>query len=82
MYWDMSMVPCMHVVYSLLVTLASAEESNPKLNTACWVTVISWCTYPVVYSIPMVSVHGSHAVVGVEVGHCISDNISKCGVGS
>jgi len=85
MYWGMSMVPFMYVVYSLLVTLAAAKDQDPaiqaKLNTACWVTVISWCTYPVVYIIPMMGVHGSHAVVGVQVGYCISDIISKCGVG-
>jgi len=61
----------MYVVYGLLVTLASAEEPDPeikaKLNTACWVTVISWCTYPVVYIVSMMGVHGSHAVVCVQV---------------
>merc|ERR1719499_362292 len=44
-------------------------------------TVISWCTYPVVYLFPMLGITASHAVVGIQVGYCCSDIISKCGVG-
>merc|ERR1711924_425243 len=44
-------------------------------------TVVSWLTYPVVYIFPMIGFGGSHAVVAIQVGYCISDIISKCGVG-
>jgi len=61
------------------------KESDPKvkalLNYACWATVISWCTYPIVYTIPMLGVAGSDAVIGIQLGYCVSDIISKCGVG-
>merc|ERR1740124_1270301 len=49
------MVPFLYVVYTLLVGLkeAIASEGNPKvasmLTQVCYATVISWCTYPVVY---------------------------------
>jgi bacteriorhodopsin len=87
MYWGMSMVPFMFVVYTLIVDLAVCVEAEQdpqvksKVSMACYVTVISWLTYPVVYIIPMMGVVGSHAVVGIQVGYCISDIISKCGVG-
>merc|ERR1711941_53627 len=42
------------------------------------VTVISWCTYPVVYLFPMFGIGGAQAVVAVQVGYCVSDIISKC----
>ena len=44
-------------------------------------TVISWCTYPIVYIIPMFGAKGASAVVGIQMGYCVSDVISKCGVG-
>merc|ERR1711924_449547 len=51
-------------------------------------TVISWCTYPIVFILPMIS--GSEggksglsasSMVMVQVGYTASDIISKCGVG-
>jgi bacteriorhodopsin len=44
-------------------------------------TVISWCTYPVVYLFPMLGISASHSVVAIQIGYCCSDIISKCGVG-
>ena len=35
--------------------------------------VVSWCTYPIVYIIPMLGATGSGAVVGIQIGYCISD---------
>jgi bacteriorhodopsin len=87
MYWGLSMVPFCYVVYTLLVGLKAATESeaDEKIRSAIgmaqWMTVISWLTYPVVYIIPMMGAVGAQAVVGIQVGYCISDIISKCGVG-
>merc|ERR1711927_132675 len=36
---------------------------------------------PVLYIFPMIGFSGSHAVVAIQVGYCVSDIISKCGVG-
>merc|ERR1712226_1803132 len=38
-------------------------------------------TYPVVYIFPMLGFAGAQAVVNIQVGYCVSDVISKCGVG-
>jgi len=87
LYWAAAMLPFLYIVYALLVGLKTAadSESDPNvksmLNSACLATVVSWCTYPVVYILPMLGLSGSNAVVGIQIGYCISDIISKCGVG-
>merc|ERR1712054_466002 len=83
------MVPFMYIVYEMMVGLKAATdaEKDPEIrgairNAQLW-TVVSWCTYPVVYILPMLGVAapGPSAVVGIQVGYCIADIISKCGVG-
>ena len=44
-------------------------------------TVVSWCTYPIVYILPMLGLDGADAVVGIQLGYCVADIVSKCGVG-
>jgi len=86
-YWALAMLPFCYIVYELLVGLAAATaaETDPKIRDlvfrAQWVTVVSWLTYPVVYIFPMLGFKGAQAVVNIQVGYCISDVISKCGVG-
>merc|ERR1712195_89245 len=85
--WAISMVFFLYIVNELLNGLAEATnaETDPviagKIRTAQVWTVISWCTYPVVYLFPMMGINAAHAVVGIQVGYCCSDIISKCGVG-
>jgi bacteriorhodopsin len=85
--WAISMCFFLYVVYELLVGLAAAtaQEQDPvikgKIQQAQVWTVVSWCTYPVVYLFPMVGLGGCRSVVNIQVGYCISDIISKCGVG-
>merc|ERR1712017_15153 len=86
-FWAFSLCPFTYVVYELLVGMAGATnaESDPMMKSLIqrsqyW-TVVSWLTYPVVYIFPMIGFSGSHAVVAIQVGYCVSDIISKCGVG-
>jgi bacteriorhodopsin len=85
--WFVSMAFFLHIVYELLVGLAAATDSEKdavikgKIRTAQVMTVISWCTYPVVYLFPMLGMGGAEAVVSIQIGYCASDIISKCGVG-
>merc|ERR1712097_125237 len=87
MCWFLSMAFFLYIVYELLVGLAAAtaSEADPviasKIGTAQVMTVISWCTYPVVYLFPMLGINAAHAVMGIQIGYCASDIISKCGVG-
>jgi len=85
--WCLSMCFFLYIVYELLVGLSAATDSEAdpgvksKIRTAQIMTVISWCTYPVVYLFPMLHFTASEAVVAIQIGYCISDIISKCGVG-
>merc|ERR1712054_514813 len=87
MFWFLSMSFFLYIVYELLVGLSEATnaEADPvirsKIQTAQVMTVISWCTYPVVYLFPMLGINAAHAVMGIQIGYCASDIISKCGVG-
>jgi len=85
--WCLSMVFFLYIVYELLVGLSAATESEAdrvvagKIKSAQIMTVISWCTYPIVYLFPMLGIAADRAVVSIQLGYCVSDIISKCGVG-
>jgi len=91
-FWVLAMIPFCYIVYTLVVGLAAAgdkqkpESAGMLIKQACWWTVISWCTYPIVYILPMLiggpnGVLDASDVVGIQVGYSIADIISKCGVG-
>merc|ERR1711939_997391 len=86
-YWAIAICPFLFVVYELLVGMSASTnaESDPVtkalIQRAQYWTVFSWLTYPVVYIFPMIGFHGSHSIVAIQVGYCVSDIISKCGVG-
>merc|ERR1711871_1452661 len=83
MFWAVSMIPFLFIVYQLTIGTKGAldKEEDPdvksKINSACIMTIISWLTYPIVYILPCLGLSGTQAIVGVQVG----DIISKCGVG-
>jgi len=87
MCWCLSMCFFLYIVNELLFGLAAATASEPspeiagKIRTAQVMTVISWCTYPIVYLFPMLGINAATAVVSIQCGYCVSDIISKCGVG-
>merc|ERR1712029_863857 len=85
--WFVSMGFFLYIVQELLVGLSAAtnKEDDPsikaKISSAQVWTVISWCTYPVVHLFPMLGIEAATAVVSIQMGYCVSDIISKCGVG-
>jgi bacteriorhodopsin len=85
--WFVSMLFFLYICKELLVGLAGATQSETdpivkdKIKMAQIMTVISWCTYPVVYLFPMLGISASQSVVAIQIGYCCSDIISKCGVG-
>merc|ERR1719207_493299 len=85
--WFISMCFFMYIVQTLLVGLSEAtnSEADPKVkdlirSAQVW-TVISWCTYPIVYVFPMMGISGPSSVIAIQLGYSVSDIISKCGVG-
>merc|ERR1711918_278357 len=85
--WYASMAFFLYIVFELLIGLSAATNAETdavirgKIRVAQVMTVISWCTYPVVYLFPMLGVSAASAVVSIQIGYCASDIISKCGVG-
>merc|ERR1712187_517914 len=70
--WFLSMSFFLYIVYELLVGLAAATASDAdpqiakKIHTAQVMTVISWCTYPIVYLFPMFGFSAAKAVVSIK----------------
>jgi len=85
--WKISMIFFTYIVFELLIGLRGATNDpknaavKGKIMTAQVVTVLSWCTYPVVYLFPMLGRSGAMNVVSIQIGYCASDIISKCGIG-
>merc|ERR1719408_1012942 len=92
-FWFLSMIPFCYIVYTLFVGLKESQDNQPEavrdqVRWACWATVFSWCTYPIVFVMPMLSGSDSGksglsatSMVAIQVGYTFSDIISKCGVG-
>merc|ERR1711968_204659 len=92
-FWAFSMCPFLYIVYSLVVGLRASQDAQPdcvksQVQWACYATVISWCTNPIVFTIPMYMDTGNGkeglsagATVAIQIGYTFSDIISKCGVG-
>merc|ERR1711959_290883 len=91
-YWAGALCFFCYIVRELVFGLeeAASKETDAGVKEliwkARWWTVISWLTYPIVYIIPLVGFHGqrapgAQAVLYIQCGYCLSDIISKCGVG-
>jgi len=82
LFWAMAMVPFLIIVYTLFVGLKDSVDAQPRearglVSAARYVTVISWCTYPVVFVFPMCGLTGAGAATAVQVGYSLADFIAK-----
>jgi len=106
-FWGISMVPFLYIVYTLVVGLggksASSEDSdeeeeeadvenyypfnagseaaqarlNMLMSSARYLTVVSWCTYPIVYAIKSADVSSARATTYEQVGYSLADFLAK-----
>lgn len=86
LWWSLSMVPFLVIVYDLFFGLKKSIDSQPEgardlVSSARWVTVISWLFYPVVFTLPMLGLVGGTATTAVQVGYTIADIVAKAGFG-
>merc|ERR1719199_1724872 len=85
--WVLGMAAFAYIVFELLFGLKEATEAEEdediqkKIRTAQVMTIASWCTYPLVYLIPMFQLDGSTTMVALNIAYSVADVVSKCGVG-
>lgn len=85
-WWAAAMIPFLWIVYDLFAGLSSSIASQPAdvrglVNSARWVTVLSWSFYPVVFIFPMLGIEGNTAATAVQIGYTIADIVAKAGFG-
>jgi bacteriorhodopsin len=86
LWWGPAMVPFLVIVYDLFVGLKRSIAAQPEsvrgmVSTARWLTVISWCFYPVVFVFPMIGFMGGGAETAVQVGYTVADIVAKAMLG-
>jgi bacteriorhodopsin len=85
-WWGLSMIPFLIIVFQLVGGLSQSIAAQPEnvrglVSSARWITLITWCFYPVVFVLPMVGVSGGSATAAVQVGYTIADILAKAGFG-
>ena len=82
LWWSLGMVPFIIIVYELFVGLRKSIAAQPQsarglVSTARWLTVVSWCFYPIVFIFPMIGFIGGDATTAVQVGYTVADVVAK-----
>ena len=86
LWWTLSMIPFLVIVYDLAVGLSASIASQPVsaqglIRSARTLTIASWCFYPLVFVLPMLGITGGNATIAVQVGYTIADIVAKAGFG-
>jgi len=82
LWWSLAMVPFAIIVYDLFIGLRDSISLQPiaargLINSARWITIISWSFYPVVFVFPMIGMTGGTASTAVQVGYTVADIVAK-----
>ena len=85
-FWALAMIPFAFIVTELFGGLKSSIASQPEsvrgmVGTARWITVLTWCFYPVVFLFPMIGFTGGVAMTLVQVGYTLADIVAKSAFG-
>jgi len=81
-WWGLAMIPFAWIVYELFVGLSKSIAAQPEnvrglVDTARWLTLVSWSFYPVVFIFPMIGLTGGVAETAVQVGYTVADIVAK-----
>jgi bacteriorhodopsin len=81
-WWIAAMLPFIWIVYELFIGLRDSIAAQPAdvrglVNSARWLTLISWSFYPVVFVFPMIGLTGGTAAISVQIGYTIADIVAK-----
>jgi bacteriorhodopsin len=82
LWWVLAMIPFLIIVFDLFIGLRKSISDQPAnargmVSAARWLTVISWCFYPVVFIFPMIGFTGGTATIAVQVGYSVADIVAK-----
>lgn len=85
-FWLAAMVPFVWIVFELFGGLRNSIASQPEnvrgmVGAARWITVASWCFYPLVFLFPMFGFAGGLAVTIIQVGYTVADIVAKAAFG-
>jgi len=85
-FWVLAMIPFTWIVIELFVGLKASIAAQPEnvrgmVSSARWITVLSWCFYPIVFVFPMIGFAGGAAVTLVQVGYTLADIVAKAVLG-
>lgn len=86
-WFGISMVPFMLIAYQLLVTLASATNSQPSgvrglVLSARVLTLVVWCIYPALFVMPLMGLKGTGAFLTTQISYAVADMVAKCCYGA
>lgn len=81
-WWGLAMIPFLYIIYHLFFGLRDSINEQPAnarglINTACYLTVLVWCFYPLVFIFPMLGLQDGDAATGIQVGYSIADIFAK-----
>ena len=82
LFWYIAMIPFLYIVYVLFFGLRASISKQPAsaqklVYTACWVTILSWAFYPIVYLLPNFGFSMGGAGAALQIGYSIADIVSK-----
>jgi bacteriorhodopsin len=82
LFWVLSMIPFIYIVYQLVLGLRSSIAQQPEdvrglINGAAYLVIGSWLFYPIVYLLPFFGLTGGMAIAAVEVGYTVADITAK-----
>ena len=82
LWWILSMIPFLWIVYELFVGLRDAQDAQPKaaqglVGKARYLVIASWAFYPIVFIFPMLGLDGATAETFVQVGYSVADIVAK-----
>lgn len=82
LFWGLSMVPFVYILYTLVVKLNEAvadqnSEIRGLLSQTRAIILFSWWVYPIAYLLPYFGLSGAAGEVGLQVGYSVADITAK-----
>jgi len=86
LFWGLSMVPFLYILYVLLTELSASLERQPdairnRVSIARYIIVVTWIFYPIAYLATTFYPNNANAEVALQVGYTIADVLAKAGFG-